>query len=315
MQNTIILGDCLQVMKDIPDGSIDLIVTDPPYGNMKGADLDGWANQTTSWDNALDPKDIYGQSDRILRENGALVLFSQEPYTSRLITQAHNNLPFSYRMIWLKDHFANALVAKKAPVSYFEDILVFFKKYDTLNINPLRNYAEKVMRYIGKGLKEINKELGHRKAEHFFYTKTTQFGICTEETYNELIAVFGIDKMEGYKNYEEIKEIDRNSRQVRVFNLPSNARFKSNVLKHKKDYSKMHPTQKPVKLIEDLILTYSNPSDTVLDFTIGSGTTAIAALNTGRFFIGIEKDETYHAIATQRVKDWHEQREQRLFNV
>ena len=103
--------------------------------------------------------------------------------------------------------------------------------------------------------------------EHFFYTKTTQFGICTEETYNELIAVFGIDKMEGYKNYEEIKEID----QVRVFNLPSNARFKSNVLKHKKDYSKMHPTQKPVKLIEDLILTYSNPSDTVLDFTIGNG--------------------------------------------
>ena len=114
--------------------------------------------------------------------NGCMILFAQDPYTGKLMTETHGNLPFSYRLTWLKDHFANSLIAKKAPVNYTEDICVFFKKYDTLAQHPLREYAKKIMNYTGRTLKEINAELGHRRAEHFFYIDSTQFGLCTELT-------------------------------------------------------------------------------------------------------------------------------------
>lgn len=93
----------------------------------EGANLDTWSAATTQWDDAIDPVALFAVCERVLRVNGALVLFAQEPYTSRLITQAHSNLPFSYRLAWEKEHFGNPLQAKNAPVSYFEDVLVFFK--------------------------------------------------------------------------------------------------------------------------------------------------------------------------------------------
>ncbi|HFD2052105.1 TPA: hypothetical protein ACF2DE_002836 [Clostridium perfringens] len=166
----LIKGDCLEAMdKLINEGvRVDLILCDPPYGNMKGAELDGWKKSTTKWDIAIDPKEIFVRADKLLRENGILILFSQEPYTSQLRTQTITNLPFCYPMIWKKDHFANALISKKAPVSYFEDINVFCKKYDTDLLHPLRQYSKKVMEFTGLRLKQINKELGHRRAEHFF---------------------------------------------------------------------------------------------------------------------------------------------------
>lgn len=114
-------GDCLEIMdKLIEEGvKVDLILTDPPYGNMKGAELDGWKNSSTYWDNAINPKDIYIRVEKLLRENGTMVLFSQEPYTSQLRTQTINNLPFCYPMIWEKDHFANVLIAKKSTRQLF----------------------------------------------------------------------------------------------------------------------------------------------------------------------------------------------------
>src|SRR5690606_5281464 len=99
-------GDCLIEHERIKSGSVDLILCDPPYGTIKGAQLDGWKETKTDWDLPLDPLDIFEVANRILRRNGKLVLFSQEPYTSRLITEAIPNLPFNYRMIWEKDHFA-----------------------------------------------------------------------------------------------------------------------------------------------------------------------------------------------------------------
>ena len=122
-------GDCLELAKDIPDGSVDLILTDPPYGTVKNAPKNWTVGNKAShgWDKAVNPEDLFGVANRILRRNGKLVLFSQEPYTSRLITEAHPNIPFSYRMIWEKNDFANALLVNKAPVSYYEDILVFSK--------------------------------------------------------------------------------------------------------------------------------------------------------------------------------------------
>ena len=98
-----------------------------------------------------------------------------------------------------------------------------------------------------------------------------------------------------------------------IVNLWEGNKYKSNILKYKKDYNGFHPTQKPVLLLEDLIKTFSNAGDTVVDLTIGSGSTAIASLNTGRYFIGIEKDKQYFDIATQRVKDWYNKKEQQLF--
>jgi len=295
-------GECLKEMKKLESGSVDLILTDPPYGTIKGlgGDIEKYKHLSNStWDETLDNKEMFKECERVLRENGKLILFSQEPYTSKLITEAHNNLPFNYRLVWMKDHFANCLVVNKAPVSYFEDIVVFTKKYDTLNLNPLRNYAKIVMDYIGLNLKQINKRLGHRKAEHFFYVDTMQFGICTEETYLEIVEEFNLIEMVDLLKYKELQIMNKKSESV--FNLWEGNKLKSNILNYKKDYGGLHPTQKPVELLKDLIQTYSNKGDIILDFTMGSGSTGVACEKTNRNFIGIELDEKYFEIAKERI--------------
>ena len=291
-------GDCLERMKEIPDGSVDMVLTDPPYGTIKGAGIDGWGGTKTDWDVVIDRVEMLNQCNRILRTNGALVLFSQDPYTGELMTKQHGNLPFSYRYTWKKDHFANALIAKKAPVNYTEDVCVFFKKYDTLNEHPLREYSRNLMRKAGTNLKMINEHLGHRRFEHFAYTDSTQFGLCTESTYRQFIEFYGVtDAMP----YCELVEIDR--RFARRFNLQHGQRYKGNVLEYRKDYTGHHPTQKPVALLEDLIKTYTNEGETVLDFTAGSFTTGVACVNLNRKFIGIELDKDYFDAAINRFKD------------
>ena len=299
-------GDCLVEHERIESGSVDLILSDPPYGTIKGLQLDRWSDADTAWDKAIKPEDLFNIANRILRRNGKLILFSQEPYTSRLITEAIPNLPFNYRMIWEKDTFANHLKVRKAPVSYFEDILVFSKKHDTDRMHPLREYFSKVLDYIGEGISSINKRLGHRKAEHSFYITSTQFSLCTEETYNELINIYGIDRMDGFIPYEELREIDRKTKDEyfpSVFNLWQGGKHKSNILRYKKDYDGYHPTQKPVALLEDLIRTYSNEGDLVVDLTMGSGSTGVAAVKAGRRFIGIELVDEYFDIAERRISE------------
>jgi site-specific DNA-methyltransferase (adenine-specific) len=293
-------------MKDIPDGSVDLVLTDPPYGTMKGASLDGWENKTTEWDTAIDPVKIFEQISRILMQNGKAILFSQEPYTSRLITSTIPSLPFAYRAMWYKNVHANALLAKSAMVSRYEDICIFTKPHDAECTNELRDYFKKVLDFIGaKSCKEINARLGHRKAEHCFYVTgkgkgSTQFSPCTEQTYNEIVSAFGIDKMEGFLPYSELARL--NEKYTATFNLWQGGKSKSNVLEYKKDNDGYHPTQKPVALLEDLIRTYSNEGNTVLDFTMGSGSTGVACVNTDRNFIGIELDENYFTLAKQRIE-------------
>lgn len=301
----VLQGDCLELMRDIPDGSIDLILTDPPYGTMNGASLDGWSKDKTYWDVVIDQNKMLDECNRVLRMNGALILFSQEPYTSKLITEPNPNLPFSYRLVWKKDHFANALVAKVAPVSYFEDICVFFKKYDLLSQHPLRDYSRQIMQFANKSLKEINKDLGNRRAEHFFYVDSTQFGLCTKSTYDDITRIYNLAAQPWFKSFEELSDINRRfeRRFERRFNLPGNKKYLSNILEYKKDYSGLHPTQKPVALLESLVNTYSNEGDTVLDFTMGSGSTGVACQNTNRNFIGIELDKEYFEIAKKRLAE------------
>ena len=294
-------GDCLIESDKIESGSVDLILTDLPYGVVKMKESAGnykVLNTAETWDKAIEPKSIYEIANRILRKNGKMILFSQEPYTSRMITEAIPNVPFSYRAVWEKNDFANGLGVNKAMVSFYEDILVFRKTHDTEGLHPLREYFKKVRQYIPATTGEINKALDNVMSSHYF-TNGVQFSVPVERDYDKLIQVFSIDKMQGFKTYEELRNIDK--KYDSTFNLWEGKKYKSNILKYKKDYDGYHPTQKPVLLLEDLIKTFSNEGDLVVDLTMGSGSTGVACKNTNRSFIGIEKDENYFKIAEQRI--------------
>lgn len=300
-------GDCLIESDKIENGSVDLILTDLPYGTVKGLgeNIPKYNRlNKADWDVVIDTGKIMSIANRILRKNGKMILFSQQPFTTELINNQNANVPFSYTMFWDKGHFANCLLAKKACVNYMEEVLLFSKNHETEAIHPLRPYFKKVMDYIGLNLKQINTKLGHRRAEHTFYIDSTQYSLCTEKTYLELIEVFGIYKIDGFKEFAELKEIDNEFKNkfASTFNLWEGKKYKSNILKYKKDYDGYHPTQKPILLLEDLIKTFSNENDLVVDLTMGSGSTMVACQNTNRNGIGIEMNDDYFSIAEKRVK-------------
>jgi site-specific DNA-methyltransferase (adenine-specific) len=292
----LIHGDCLIESDNIESGSVDLILTDPPYGNMKNAPST-WGKTKTAWDETIPPQKLYETANRILRKNGKMVLFSQEPYTTQLINEAIPNVPFSYRAIWEKDNFANALGANKNMVSYYEDILIFSKTHDLERSHPLIDYFMGELSNTGMNQSDINKLLGNKMGGRYF-TNGVQFCIPTEPNYKKLQET-------GYfqKPYEEIKAIDEQFKNkfASTFNLWEGNKYKGNILKYKKDYNGYHPTQKPILLLEDLIKTFSNEGNLVVDLTMGSGSTGVACKNTNRSFIGIEKDENYFKIAEQRI--------------
>lgn len=169
------------------------------------------------------------------------------------------------------------------------------------------------MEFIWLNIKQINNKLWHRRAEHTFYIDSTQYWLCTEKTYLELIEIFSINKMEWFNQFSELRQIDKEYRTElikrmteefpKIFNLWEWKKYKSNVLEYKKDYEWLHPTQKPVKLIEDLVQTYSAEWQTILDFTAGSFTTAVAAENTNRKWICIEKDSYYFNVWIKRINE------------
>lgn len=290
-------GDCLIESDNIESGSVDLILTDLPYGNMKNAPST-WDKSKTEWDTTIEPKKVYEIANRMLRKNGKMVLFSQEPYTNKLITEATPNVPFSYRGVWQKDNFANALGVNKSWVSFIEDILVF-SKVDCGEKNIVRDYLIKEKKQSKLTLTDLNEFLtGIRKSDLIAkrYFGTSQWEMPTKEMYLKL-------QKTGYfsKDYNEL--FDENKCNLSTFNLWEGNKYKSNILKYKKDYNGFHSTQKPVLLLEDLIKTFSNENDLVVDLTMGSGSTGVACVNTNRSFIGIEKDENYFNTATGRVKE------------
>ena len=313
-------GDCLIESDNIESGSVDLILTDLPYGNMN---TDGGRKLgINGWDLAIEPKKVYEIANRILRKNGKMILFSQEPYTTRLINEAIPNVPFNYRATWEKDNFAVALGANKNMVSFTEDILVFSKtspksNQQQENPHPCKPYTNKLRYFINKKNYDIYddfKNEGFKKyavLDTFNNSKAMRYNFCTLETYNNLIELYNIDKMEGFINYyillkkhnewKERTQNELNTKYPSTFNLWQGKKYKSNILKYKKDYDGHHPTQKPVLLLEDLIKTFSNEGDLVVDFTMGSGSTGVAAKNTNRKFIGIEQDEKYFKIAQDRI--------------
>jgi len=311
-------GDCLIESDKIESGSVDLILTDLPYGNMKNAPST-WDKSKTEWDTTIHPEKVYEIANRILRKNGKMILFSQEPYTNKLISESIANMPFGYRATWEKDNFANALCCNKNMVSFTEDILIFSKpspKLDFNKSNPLRDLMTKYVDKYGKEcLIELFKKEGRYTSEQssrvhasykFGFNGGFRIDLMTESLYNYLTDF--IDFKESYielkrvydLHHEKVKE-ELNTKFPSTFNLWEGNKYKSNILKYKKDYTAHHPTQKPVLLLEDLIKTFSNEGDNVVDLTMGSGSTMVAAKNTNRSGIGIEMDADYFKTATERV--------------
>ena len=212
-------------------------------------------------------------------------------------------------MIWEKDQHGNVLIVDKAPLNYFEDINVFVKLHDTQLLHPLRYYFAQVAEYCG-GKRNVISRIGGR-ADHTFRSGSSQFSLCTAETYGLLISEFHIDQMQGFRTFESLQEENAKFGFNRTFNIPKGKAFKSNVLKYAKDTDGFHPTQKPVALIADLVRTYSNEGDTILDNCMGSGTTAVACIKEKRHFIGFELNKDYYDKSCQRIDA--EQRQLTLF--
>lgn len=303
-------GDCLELMKDIPPKSVDLILDDPPYGILSNniPDIKGWRKRNIEWDSVINTDAMFGQIARILRPNGRCILFSQEPYTSELITHAIPSVPFSYKAIWKKNNAANVLGCASNMVSYFEDICIFSKicpKHDFEGAHPLRSYFMEEKEKCGNV--DFRKLLGNTMASKHYFTNGNQFELPTKENYEKL-------QQTGHfkRDWHELKDIHEkwqkeniekiNSKYPSIFNLWQGRKCKPNVLEYAKDGGGFHPTQKPVLLLEDLIKTFSNAGDTVLDFTMGSGSTGVACVNTERNFIGMELDKKYFEIAKQRIE-------------
>lgn len=305
MTCTLIHGDCLEEMDKLIRGGqkVDLILTDPPYGTMQGGEAGGKLKmkELRKWDKAFPPQTLFNYACKLLRQNGKLILFSQQPYTSQLILNTIPRIQFIQLLYWQKNTAGNFLCATQNAMQFIEDIAVFRKDgndYD--KSHPLRQYFLDEKEKTGLSNKELNIILGSGMASHYF-TNGIQFTIPTEENYKKLQTT-GYFKLP----FDEIKRIDKEykDKYPSVFNLWENGRAKSNVLNYKKDNDGFHPTQKPVSLLIDLIKTYSNENDTILDFTMGSGSTGVACLQTNRNFIGIELEPKYYEIAKERCSNY-----------
>jgi len=227
-------GDCIELMSSIPDGSVDMVLTDPPYGTT-----------ACKWDSIIPLEPMWEQLKRIIKPNGAIVMTASQPFTSVLV--ASNLGMFAYEWVWVKSKITGVLNAKKMPVRKHEQVLVFCGKKGT------GTYNAQGLTYKG--------------------TVTKQGG--NSDNYGERNAKEYIQEWENWPR---------------------------DVLEIKSEGKTVHPTQKPVALMEYLIKTYTNEGETVLDFTMGSGTTGVACANLNRSFIGIELDPEYFKIAQKRLQ-------------
>ena len=254
--NKIYNTDCIDGMKNIESGSIDMILCDLPYGTT-----------ACKWDVIIPFDLLWEQYKRIIKDNGAIVLTAAQPFTSLLISS--NLSMFKYEWIWKKHQGTGFLNAKKQPLRNHENICVFYKNQCTYN---------------------PQKTTGHRKVG-----KTKQKRPSKLEVYRELKEVV-----------EYLDDGTRYPKTVQKFDYDKN-RYDSSQFKNR------HPTQKPVKLFEYLIKTYTNEGDLILDNCIGSGTTAISALNTNRNFIGFEKEKKYYDLANERIEQHKQKLSESLF--
>jgi DNA modification methylase len=236
---TLINGDCLEAMSLIPDGSIDAVICDPPYGTT-----------ACKWDSVIPFEPMWKQLKRITKPNGAIVLTASQPFTSALIMS--NARIFKYCWVWDKvNRPTGHLNAKKRPMRQTEDVIVF-----CLGKVPYNPQMTQGKPYRATGSKNSDN----------YGTQVKSTTVCDD----------------GLRYPRELISIKADERGT---------------------VGRIHPTQKPVALMEYLIRTYTNQGETVLDFTMGSGTTGVACKNLGRSFIGIEMDADYFALASKRIAD------------
>ena len=319
----LIQGDCLEKMKEIPDKSINLVLIDPPY-NINKADWDKWKT-TDAYIEFMGR--VFLECQRVLKDNGSFYFFHNDfLQIVELQNYINKNTEFTFKqlLVWNKrfkearnkgflDGFCEVenlrnyqQMAEYCLFYTFQDKTGLSKvMLDINNFKSLREYSKNLEEFIGFKNSGIGKVLGHRKAEHFFYSTSTQWNLCTEETYNELIDVFNIDKYEGFKTYEELRQEYEELRQEYeslryTFN---NQKLHHSVMNYEIAPKQGHITPKNTDLLEYIIKTSSNKGDTVLDCFMGSGSTGIACINTNRKFIGIEKDGKYFEIACNRIKE------------
>ena len=238
-------GDCLELMKDIPDGSVDMVLTDPPYGTT-----------ACKWDSIIPFEPMWAELKRIIKPNGAIVLFGSEPFSSAL--RMSNIKNYRYDWIWKKQAtlFQHA---KNRPMQATENISVF-SEYGWGHKSQM---GENRLVYYPQGVQDDKVKKFHGVQGQYVGARPNQVG-------REYMAQTG---------------------------------FPNNVLEFSRDKGGTHPTQKPVALMEYLIKTYTNEGETVLDFTMGSGSTGVACVNTNRNFIGIELSEEYYNIAVRRINE------------
>jgi len=318
--NKIYNEDCLEGMKRIPDGSVDMILCDLPYGTT--------ANK---WDSIIDLKLLWGQYNRVIKEGGVIVLTASQPFTTTLINSNIGN--FRYEWVWEKEQGTGFLTANKMPLKNHENVLIFYEdlakvKGRSKKLDDLRGYMKSERDKTGLTNKGISQLLGNQMGGHYF-TDGVQFTLPTRANYEKLQET-GHFKVE----YRELKKtLDTISKKMAVTYNPQmrngfkpyktkqggpsenygnkmtdittesdGMRYPLTVLKVNRDQEKAHPTQKPVALFDYLIRTYTNEGDTVLDNCMGSGTTAVACMNTNRNYIGFELDETYFNLANERIE-------------
>ena len=239
MNNKLLNGDCIEMMKTLEPESVDLILTDLPYGVL---------NQRNKWDNIINFENMWSEVNRISKLNTAFITTAKQPFTSQLIMSNLKN--FKYTLVWEKSKATGYLNSKRMPLVAHEDIVVFYKKPPTYNPQMV-----------------LGKPYDKGKA------------VRDTESYGEQTKAIHVKNEDGY----------RYPRSVVYFKTAERE-------------GKLHPTQKPIKLFEWLVKTYSNENDVILDITMGSGTTGVAALNLNRKFIGIELDTGYYKISEKRFK-------------
>ena len=303
----------------IPDQSIDMILCDLPYSMTN-----------LSWDTIIPLDQLWQQYNRIIKDCGVIVLTGSQPFTSLLGASQLKKLKYS--LIWEKSNGSNFLNVKKQPFKVHEDVLIFYDgkaeaSGKTTKLQPLRDYLQTEKQKTGLTTKEINTLLGNQMSSHYF-TKGIQFGLPSAKDYKKLQSTGYFQrpltelKAEWKKltnclkpTYNPQKAKGRPYRSTRADKTGSwglthlqpnytiindGDRHPRSVLQFKTETG-LHPTQKPVALFEWLIRTYSNEGETVLDNCMGSGTTAIATINTNRHFIGFEIEEEFFKIANERI--------------
>jgi len=315
--NKIYNEDCLEGMKRVPDGSVDLVLTDPPYniGKAKWDKIPNYIEWCGKW---------LIECQRVLKDNGSFYWWHNDMVQiAQLMEWIRVNTRFVFNsfIVWDKgDFWAKAWKnpSKNNTLrSWFNtcEYCLFYTfqdetgldtvMLDTNNFPTMRRYFKRLQEYIRQGLKQINAKMGHRKAEHAFYWKTTQWDMPTPETYQQLIDAFEINKWGGFREYEDLRrEYESLRREYESLRYTHNLDTNHNNAwrSQERNNGKQHPTQKPIDLMERIVKTSSKEGGIILDPFMGSGTTAIACINTNRNYIGFELDPTYYAIAEERIE-------------